>query len=257
MRFLVVMFILSVAPLYGQIRNTESMNKKTIVLGDSFVTLNTKISNSDFDILFLNIHEDEYTSIEAINRFSESTVLNFVYLEHNKTRRIYFSTNKRTFSVDPNRIYTAKGRKATLEPASNFRFRSNRIAKKLANEIIELVKQYSIIVTMHNNTDVNYSIKSYLPGEDESQNTADVCISDNWDVDDFVYTTSQVYFDYLKKADVNVILQDNTGFVNDGSLSVYCGKHGIPYLNIEAQKGHLTEQIKLIDIVYKMLQKVK
>jgi hypothetical protein len=108
---------------------------------------------------------------------------------------------------------------------------------------------------MHNNTDVNYSIKSYLPGEDESQNTADVYVSDKWDADDFVYTTDKKYFDYLKQADVNVILQDNSGFVNDGSLSVYCGKKGIPYLNIEAQKGHLDEQIKLVEIVYQMLIK--
>ena len=257
MRFLIIPFILSTIPFYGQSQNTVVMNKKTIILGDSSIVLKTKINHSNNDILFLNIHEDEHTSIEAVEHFSESTPINFVYLEHNKTRRIHFSAKGRSYSVDPNRIYTRRGRKATLEPNSVFKLRPNRIAKKLANEIIDLVKQYSIIVTMHNNTDVNYSIKSYLPGEDESQNTADVFISDNWDADDFVYTTSKLYFDYLKKADVNVILQDNIGFVNDGSLSVYCGKNGIPYLNIEAQKGHLTEQIRLVEIVYRMLNVIK
>jgi hypothetical protein len=257
MRFLIIPFILSTIPFYGQTQNTVDMNKKTIILGDSSIVLHSKINNSKSDILFLNIHEDEHTSIEAVEHFSETTSLNFVYLQHNKTRRIHFSSKKDTYSVDPNRIYTSKGRKATIEPTKIFKFRPNRIAKKLAKEIINVVNQYSIIVTMHNNTDINYSIKSYLPGEDESQNTADVFISKNWDADDFVYTTSQVYFDYLKKVDVNVILQDNTGFVNDGSLSVYCGKNGIPYLNIEAQKGHLTEQIKLVEIVYEMLNNVK
>lgn len=232
------------------------MNKKTIVLGDSSIVINSRVNSSNKDILFLNIHEDEHTSIEAVEHFSETTDVNFVYLQHNQTRRIHFSTKTRSYSVDPNRIYTSKGRRATLEPSRTFKFRSNRIAKKLAKEIINVVNQYSVIVTMHNNTDVNYSIKSYLPGEDESQNTADVFISKNWDADDFVYTTSKIYFDYLKSADVNVILQDNTGYVNDGSLSVYCGKKGIPYLNIEAQKGHLKEQIKLVEIVYEMLKKV-
>jgi hypothetical protein len=103
---------------------------------------------------------------------------------------------------------------------------------------------------------VEYTIKSYLPGGDEAKNTADIHVSENWDADDFVYTTHKPYFDYLKANDVNVILQNNTDFVNDGSLSVYCGIKGIPYLNIEAQKGHLTEQIKLVEVVYKMLTKI-
>ncbi len=253
MKSAILGFLLLTA-VYGKAQMT--MSKKTIVLGDSSITINSKFNDTKKDILFLNIHEDEHTSIEAVEHFSKTTDLNFVYLEHNKTRRIHFSTKTKTYSVDPNRIYTAKGRRATLEPSKLFKFRSNRIAKKLAKEIIELVNQYSIIVTMHNNTDVNYSIKSYLPGEDESQNTADVFVSENWDADDFVYTTSKVYFDFLKLANVNVILQDNTGYVNDGSLSVYCGKKGIPYLNIEAQKGHLKEQIKLVEIVYDMLKKV-
>jgi len=255
MRLLIITLIFSNIPFLGQSQNDFTMHKKTIILGDSSVVLQSKISHSKSNILFLNIHEDEQTSIKAVEHFSKTTQLNFAYLQHHKTRRIHFSSKKTTYSIDPNRIYTAKGRKATLEPFKRFNFKAQKIAKQLANEIIHLVNQYSIIVTMHNNTDVNYSIKSYLPGEDESQNTADVFVSDNWDADDFVYTTSKVYFDYLKQANVNVILQDNTGYVNDGSLSVYCGKKGIPYLNIEAQKGHLKEQIKLVEIVYEMLNK--
>lgn len=231
--------------------------KKSIVLGDTIIILSQEYKTESQSILFLNIHEDESTSIEAIHHFAKTTQLNFAYLQHNKTRRIYFSAKQTTFSIDPNRIYTKKGRKASLQPIKLLSFKAQKIAKKLAKEIINLVNQYSIIVTMHNNTDVNYSIKSYLPGEDESQNTADVFVSKNWDADDFVYTTSKVYFDYLKQADVNVILQDNTNFVNDGSLSVYCGKKEIPYLNIEAQKGHLKEQIRLVEIVYGMLIDIK
>ena len=111
----------------------------------------------------------------------------------------------------------------------------------------------TIVVAMHNNTDVNYSIKSYLPGGDESENTKDVYINDSWDPDDFVYTTVEEYFNELKARGVNVILQDNEACVNDGSLSVYCGQNDIPYLNIEAQKGHLEEQIQLIGIVMEIL----
>ena len=58
-----------------------------------------------------------------------------------------------------------------------------------------------------------------------------------------------------KKLGLNVILQDNEACVNDGSLSVHCGKNNIPYINVEAQKGHLSEQIDLIRIVIDILNK--
>lgn len=225
-----------------------------IFLGDSTVILVHRPLQPQSNILYLNVHEDESTSIEAVEIFSEQTIpLNFAFLNHQQSRRVTFNVKQKSFSVDPNRIYTAKGRRLTIEPYQRYLFRSRQYAKKLAKEVLKLVHQYQVIVTMHNNTDVNYSIKSYLPGGDEAQNTKAVYVTNQWDVDDFVYTTEQAYFDYLKNKDVNVILQDNQAYVNDGSLSVYCGKKGIPYINIEAQKGHLNEQIALLKIVHTML----
>ena len=57
----------------------------------------------------------------------------------------------------------------------------------------------------------------------------------------------------LKEAEINVILQDNEKYVNDGSLSVHCGVNGIRYINIEAQRGHFDEQLRLIKIVMSIL----
>ncbi len=103
------------------------------------------------------------------------------------------------------------------------------------------------------NTDLNYSIKSYLPEGDEAENTAEVYVTDRMDPDDFIYTTDKAFYDQIKAKDINVILQDNKRFVNDGSLSVYCGLNGIRYLNIEAQKGHFDEQLQLIKEVMSIL----
>lgn len=225
-----------------------------ILLGDSTIQLIKAINAPESDVLFLNIHEDEQTSIDVSKTFSEGHAINFAYLHHQLTRRVFYTVGKRKFSVDPNRIYTEKGRKKTIKPWWRLFLKDAKTpAKHLSNEILKLISPYKIIVTMHNNTDVNYSIKSYLPGESEAKNTAQVHISENWDADDFVYTTSTDFFNHLKAANVNVILQDNINFVNDGSLSVYCGINGIDYLNIEAQKGHFKEQLQLTEIVHHML----
>ncbi|MBK8927556.1 MAG: hypothetical protein IPM74_17060 [Crocinitomicaceae bacterium] len=69
------------------------------------------------------------------------------------------------------------------------------------------------------------------------------------DPDDFIFTTDKNLYDHLSQLPVNIILQDNDNCKDDGSLSVYCGRKGIPYVNIEAEYGHLTEQVKLIEMV--------
>ena len=236
------------------ISNMAQAQTEKIQLGDSSISLIKTFSAPDSKVLFFNMHEDEQTSIDVTKAFAQGHAINFAYLHHQLTRRVFFNIGKRQFSVDPNRIYTKKGRRKTIEPWRPFAFKANNAAAILANTILKLIKPYKTIVTMHNNTDVEYTIKSYLPGGDEAKNTADIHISDKWDVDDFVYTTSIDFFHHLKAADVNVILQDNVKFVNDGSLSVYCGINGIDYLNIEAQKGHFDEQLKLTEIVYHMLE---
>ncbi|MFD1553116.1 hypothetical protein DNU06_12360 [Putridiphycobacter roseus] len=224
-----------------------------ITLGDSTIQLVKAFNAPASKVLFFNMHEDEQTSIEVSKAFGQGHAINFVYLHHQLTRRVFYNVGKREFSIDPNRIYTKKGRRKTIAPWRPFAFKANNEAAKLANTILSLIKPFKTIVTMHNNTDVEYTIKSYLPEGEEAKNTADIHVSDKWDADDFVYTTSVDFFHHLKAADVNVILQDNVKFVNDGSLSVFCGINGIDYLNIEAQKGHFDAQLKLTEIVYHML----
>jgi len=251
------LLILFLASITHQIYSQTTMENTHLNIGDSTITINHQYLEKDSSTLYLNIHEDEHTSIEAIRAFQKIKTVNFTFIEHSKTRRINFNIKNNNYSFDPNRIYTRLGRKNTIEPRQFLKFRPRVITKFIANHIIKIVKRYTIIVTLHNNTDVNYSIKSYLPGESESENTEEVYINEMWDADDFVYTTEKSYFDYLKAKQVNVILQKKTGYVNDGSLSIYCGQENIKYINIEAQKGHFDEQLKLIVIVDNMLESLK
>jgi hypothetical protein len=255
MKLLTLLFLVITTQAICQTETT--MENTNIKIGDSTIHIHHQYINTDSTILYFNIHEDEQTSIEAIREFNKSTPVNFSYIEHNKTRRIFFNIKTKVYSFDPNRIFTAKGRRNTVEQRRFLGFRSRAVAKIFSKQIISIVERYDVIVTLHNNTDVNYSIKSYLPNEDESENTEEVYINDTWDADDFIYTTEKQYFDYLKAEGVNVILQKQSGYVNDGSLSVYCGKKSIKYINIEAQKGHFNEQLKLITVIDDMLSKLK
>lgn len=229
------------------------INSKTIQLGNQHIEIVEYNKNSPEKTVYINVHEDEETSISAILACMEVKPLHFIYLKHVKTRRIEFKVKKKLYSIDPNRIYTNKGRKETLKAEGNYSAKAKKIAKKLAKEILAYLPKDHVVVAVHNNSDVEYTIKSYLPGEEEAENTAEVYISTEMDADDFIYTTEKKYFEYLKARDVNVILQDNENCVNDGSLSVYCGKKNIPYINIEVELGKLTVQLEMIRIIEEML----
>ena len=57
----------------------------------------------------------------------------------------------------------------------------------------------------------------------------------------------------MVKHQVNVILQDNRNFVDDGSLSTYSALNDIRYVNIETEEGHLEKQLELIRLVHQVL----
>lgn len=250
--FLFLLF-LTISAVYAQ---KGAKMETNIQVGDSSVKILHQFGVKDDHFLFINVHEDEETSIQVVEEYGAERPLNFVRLAHLRTRNVVYTLRGKKYEIDPNRIYTSKGRKATLKKHGRFSFAASRAAKQLAESVLnEINEEKHVVIAMHNNTDVNYSIKSYLPEGDEAENTKLVHVSDEWDPDDFIYTTVESYYQLFKAAGLNVILQDNEKCVNDGSLSVWCGQRNIPYVNIEAQKGHFDEQMKLTKKVLEVLEK--
>ena len=142
----------------------------------------------------------------------------------------------------------------TLKDGGNYLKRARKAVKKFAQEICKRIDGFSVVIALHNNSDVNYTIKSYLPSGEEAQNTKAIHINPSAIADDFIYTTENDFFEQFKARDINVILQDNKKYVNDGSLSVYCGKRGIPYVNIETEIGHFEAQMTLLSATFKIVE---
>lgn len=203
-------------------------------------------------VIWLNVHEDEQTSIEALWKFTNNRDIRFTYLSQNGNRRLDFEEGG-NWSVDPNRIYTSDGIKATLGEENSPGMDVSMAVVHFANEVIKEIEGKEWVITVHNNTENNYGIQSYLPDSSESKCTERLYINDKMDPDDFVYTTVPVIFDKLKDQGINVILQQNE-CTDDGSLSVYCGKYGTKYINIETQHGHLLEQLELMEIIARILE---
>ncbi len=202
--------------------------------------------------IYLNLHSNETTSVEAAKKVL--TKGKIITLEHKeKERNVSFTLDNKKFLFDPNRIFSDLGIKNTLENLSEYNQKVHKVVFSLSKNIIVYLKNGQIIVALHNNkADGNYSIESYLEGGEESHATADIHISKSRHKDDFFLVTNNELFQYFKKRNFNVVLQDNIKVLEDGSLSVYCGKNNIPYINIEAQHGHLNDQMKMLEMVQKI-----
>lgn len=255
MRLLISLFALFILISCSQ----EKPQQETLIpivsnvqLGDSIIQV-VKVQGELESTLLMNVHENEQTAIAAMIKGRNKFKLPFVFLHQNKQRRIAFAANDTVYSIDPNRIYTDTGRMSTLRDSMNYSSFGMSQTKKLADLVLSEIAGKEWLVTLHNNTDSNYSILSYREEGNEADNTGELFINAMEDPDDFIYTTDKELFDFLKSKNVNVILQSKDTFVDDGSLSIYCGMNGIRYANIETEHGHLSRQIELINLLAEFL----
>lgn len=197
---------------------------------------------------YFNMHGDEQTSSEAVKNIISGSEGKLLVLNTNGERLIKFQAGNNSYSFDPNRIFTPLGIKKTLEKYDSYTPENERQVDAFSKKIIEdFLTGRKMIVAVHNNTDENYSILSYASGGEYEADAAQIYINPELDADDFFLVTSEDIFRVLKERNFNVVLQDNNNVVDDGSLSVYCAKNDIIYINVESEHNHLSEQINMLN----------
>lgn len=251
--YFVFLWLLVKVSAYGQISTTQ------INCGDASIRFETKCASEQPGILWMHVHENERTAVEAAHAMIDSLQKGcFVTWKSQGNRNVTFQLQGKTYRFDPNRIFTPKGLTATLKANGDFSKAGYKAAQKAADTFIEnytMGKRF--VIALHNNSDSGgLHIQSYLKGGIYENDASQVYVSPNQDPDDFFYTTDSVIFTYLKSKDFNILLQNNATVTDDGSFSVYCGIHGIRYLNIEAQAGHLLQQKEMMAAVFRMMEEL-
>ena len=209
-------------------------------------------------LTMINVHHDESTSVEAgvanLNRQGGR----LIELVHSGARLVVFHLDGQKYTFDPNRIFSDAGIKATLEKHSAWSPAAQAAIKSFAAEYLACfaLDQEPVIIALHNTTDGFFSIKSYLADGEHGPAATETYVSPHRDQFDFFYATDKRFYDYLKARDFNVTLQDNKNAPDDGSLSVHFARKGIPYLNIEAEMGHLSNQIEMVNVEREMVAEI-
>lgn len=233
-----------------------STGRATTWCGDTPVTFETSCAMEQPGVQFIHVHENEKTAVEAARKMLEKYGQGcFVTWQSGNDRYVRFQVGNRQYKFDPNRIYTPKGRKETLTANGGYSPEADANVEAVASLFLQnYVDNQRLIVALHNNTDKGgLTINGFKKRGPYARDAKKVFINKQRDEDDFFFTTDPDIYHYIKNKGFNILLQDNERVADDGSLSVYSANKKIPYLNIEAEHGHLQEQLEMIDVVQEMI----
>jgi hypothetical protein len=218
----------------------------TYQLGDRTINLKCYQYGERKDILMINLHSDETTSVDAAMQILQETGGILLKIENNNERIVRFNLHGKTFSFDPNRMFTRKGITTSLQKFHQYSSHAVKRIESFAKFVLSKIHgDYKTLIALHNNDDGNYSIDSYANG-DLSKDVLNVNVETSQDKDNFFFTTNRFLHKSFVENKFNSALQNNKTVTDDGSLSVYFGKRKKGYVNVEAELGKKEEQMKMI-----------
>jgi len=226
-------------------------DEKTVYykLGEAQIPLRILQYGERNDIICINLHDNETTSVDAARTLLQTTGGTLVKIENRKQRVIRFQFRGIRYAFDPNRIFSREGIGQSLKENCG---RSNEAVideiEKFSQRILSFIPDSATcIVALHNNTNEAYSIKSYLEGSDREQDAREVSHNLSQDPDDIILTTDAILFQKMSELGYNAILQDNEHARKDGSLSIWSGEKNRRYINIETQHGKLKQYAEMLE----------
>src|SRR4030095_15872913 len=233
-----------------------TITEKTIFynLAGNIVPIKIQQYGERTDFVFINLHDDEITSVDASKRVLEEYGGLLIEVENNAERNIRFKLDRYFYKVDPNRIFSEEGIKKSLEQLGRTSSKAVDEVEKLGQRIIQIIPEDAkCIIALHNNTPDLFSVAEYAPGNKRSVDCKKVYINTEQDTDDFFLTTDNNLYEKLAEKGFNTILQDNKNCTEDGSLSVYCGKKSIRYVNCETEHGKTEQYYEMMKVLVAVL----
>jgi len=230
--------------------------EKTIFykLGDRIIPIRVLQYGDVKNIICINLHDNENTSVEAARSVLELKGGTLIKIENNDQRVVRFKWRGVSYSFDPNRIFSRVGIEQTLKENKRTSQSAIEEIEKFAQRLLQLIPDStSCIVALHNNTNEAYSVSTYLSGNARQFDAKAVYADSLQDVDDIIFTTDGLLYNKMANNGYNSIWQDNMHVRKDGSLSVYCGEKGKRYINIETEHGKFDRYAEMLTTLLAIL----
>ena len=233
-------------------RHVPQFVLKTIPVGESRIVLRQMMFNTEPLFVLLQLHSNEGTAAAVAEKLARQEGIPFFQLINNKNRLVSFTVSGRQYQFDPNRVFSDKGIEKTLTLTSRFTKQGFTVVRRFRDSLLSFFLPEKPIVAVHNNTNEHFSIRQYgqLKRGRVHMNAAQ-------DEDDFFITNDAEIFSHLKAKDYNVVLEDAGHLEEDGSLSLYCNRKQVRYINVEAEHGHEEEQYGMLAAVLQYFKQKK
>jgi hypothetical protein len=225
------------------------------ILGSTQVSVQVSHFGNRKNVVMLNLHDDEITSVEAARNVLQQSGGILVNINNNYERLVSFTLKGKTYQFDPNRMFSRLGIMTDLVKQNKICNQAAvRAIEGFARFVLSKIPRTSTLIALHNNDHNNFSIYSYLKDEMLKKDVQAVYSNETHDVDNFFLTTDRKIFNTLRESGYNVILQHKKA-VDDGSLSIYFGRRNRSYVNVEAETGQVKQQEQMIGRVVAWINK--
>jgi len=217
---------------------TPHVKKKVCWLGDTKVVI--QLENYGPGKVFVHVHANETTALEAARRIARSNGGQVVTLIHTQERDVHFHLNGRAYAFDPNRIYTRLGIQKTLKMHGCYDAKAAHVVANFAKKVLATIPAGKV-VAVHNNK--GYSLRDYLPHHSLALDAQKIYLRDRGNYRNFFLVTKGHDFYRFKTLGFNVVHQSRH-VSDDGSLSVALARRH--YVNVEAAFGELHQQMNML-----------
>jgi hypothetical protein len=245
------MFLLSISA-----QLSAASEQRTVTLGDStFQLVRTSFKDPSHGT-YIVVHENEKTAVKAALRHIHKYGGTLFELKAQGKREIMFTLSKTTYLIDPNRIFSEQGIVQTLDLNNYSGWRHNSIAliqavRSAAARILEYLGPLERLTAVHNNTNQSGSIAA------KTMELEGLNLDTNSKAHEYFLVTDGKDFNGIGASGYPVLFQDpkkTSPDREDGSLSEYCGRKGIRYINVEAGPLSLSRQEDMLKITDKVLE---
>jgi hypothetical protein len=227
-------------------------------LGDKTISFKVVQYGDIINTCCINLHDNEMTAVKAARSVLELQGGILIKIENNGKRNISFPFKGLIYTFDPNRIFSRAGIGLTLTTKGKINPLAIIEVENFANHLLQIIPDsISCLVALHNNSDGNFSVKTYLPGGSREKDACQVYADDWQDTDDIAFTTDEIIYNKMAALGYNSILQDNIKVFKDGSLSVYYGEKNRRYINIETQHGKTVQYGEMLKKLLYILDEEK
>ena len=230
-----------------------------LTIGETEIPVLLYQKEGPLNIVYVHLHGDEPgardAGVELVNGYG-GKVISFL---HGHERYITFEMRGEQYAFDPNRIFRGEGIEATLKRTDKYCSigtyspEAQAAVAQFAQQIIcDFISDAKIIVALHNNSDGDYHASLYLEGEKFADDAEHVHIHDDIHHSDFFFVIEKQHHERLIELGFNSVLQSDDA-TEDGSLSMYCARNKLIYLNCEADEEHIPYQVTMLRGAYRLL----